>query len=543
MRGPRPPRRAVGRRSWPSGSGWPPGVPAVVLTHQRHGGRRAAPGGGRGRTTAGVPLLVCTADRPPELQRRRRAADHRPDPPVRPGGPLVRRARAWPTRPAAGRWRVAGRPGAWPRPPAPARARCTSNLAFREPLVGDARRRCRRAAPTDGRRGTWRPSGRRAARRRSVDLAGDLAGRRGVIVAGAGVGRRRRASHALADGARAGRCWPTRGRAAGRRRPRRSPRFDALLRHRDSPTARGPRSSLRLGRAAGVEGARTSGWPTPAPPQVRRRTRTARGSTPTARLDRVVVGPTPALASGGPLDRRRHAGRRRRWLGGVAGGRGRRAAGHRRRARPSTPSRPSPASPGRCWPRCPTAAALVVSSSMPVRDLEWYAAPRAGRRGARQPGRQRHRRRGVDRGRRRARHAARRPSLLVGDVAFLHDTQRAARPRPTRGVDLTIVVVDNDGGGIFSFLPQARPLPTERVRAALRHAARRRPRRRWPRPTASPCQPVGRADEVGAGGRRRRWPRGGVRVVRRPHRPGRQRRRPRRAPRRRGRRRSTQLWR
>jgi len=45
-------------------------------------------------------------------------------------------------------------------------------------------------------------------------------------------------------------------------------------------------------------------------------------------------------------------------------------------------------------------------------------------------------------------------ALLVGDLSFLHDLgglQIAAR----HSVDLLVVVLNNDGGAIFSFLPQA----------------------------------------------------------------------------------------
>jgi 2-succinyl-5-enolpyruvyl-6-hydroxy-3-cyclohexene-1-carboxylate synthase len=43
---------------------------------------------------------------------------------------------------------------------------------------------------------------------------------------------------------------------------------------------------------------------------------------------------------------------------------------------------------------------------------------------------------------------------LLGDIGFMHDINGLVGAAG-RGVDVTFVVVDNDGGGIFSFLPQA----------------------------------------------------------------------------------------
>ncbi len=105
----------------------------------------------------------------------------------------------------------------------------------------------------------------------------------------------------------------------------------------------------------------------------------------------------------------------------------------------------------------PADAELTVSSSMPVRDLEWFGGPRArahANRGAN----------GIDGvvstalGRALAGSTS---FVLVGDLAFVHDSS-ALIALPRRNTDLRIVVVDNDGGGIFSFLPQATALDHDR---------------------------------------------------------------------------------
>jgi 2-succinyl-5-enolpyruvyl-6-hydroxy-3-cyclohexene-1-carboxylate synthase len=44
--------------------------------------------------------------------------------------------------------------------------------------------------------------------------------------------------------------------------------------------------------------------------------------------------------------------------------------------------------------------------------------------------------------------------LVIGDISFYHDLNGLLAARQ-HGLDLLVVLVHNDGGGIFSFLPQA----------------------------------------------------------------------------------------
>ena len=102
----------------------------------------------------------------------------------------------------------------------------------------------------------------------------------------------------------------------------------------------------------------------------------------------------------------------------------------------------------------PAGALLAVASSLPIRDVDAFLPPRPaplrllGNRGAA----------GIDgflsTGLGAAAVAGAPACLLSGDLSALHDLT-ALGTAARLGIRATIVVVHNDGGGIFHFLPQA----------------------------------------------------------------------------------------
>ena len=399
---------------------------------------------------AEVPLVVCTADRPVELRDVGAPQTIEQD---RLYGSAVRRFvdLGVPDPAISGRWRslvsraVADAITPWPGP-------VHLNLPFREPLVG--RPGELPAGRPDG--APWHQvlSGAGVLDPSDLELLAERLDRqRGVVVAGAGAGDPA-AVHDLA--AAAG--WPV---LADPRSGCRLPRphtvaaFDDLLRHPPFAADHNPDVVLRLGRppaskvlaqwlaASGAEQVQvtaTAGWVDPE-------------GTAAAR---VVADPTLLCRD---LVKRLSAGARTPWAA-----RWRHAEERAQRAITAAlagydhPTEPALARA--LVAALPDGGILVTSSSMPVRDVEWYAAPRDGLRVVANRGAN-----GIDGVVSTAVGVAvgsgAPTALLIGDIAFLHDTNGllglAARP-----ADLTMIVADNDGGGIFSFLPQATEVDAER---------------------------------------------------------------------------------
>ena len=431
------------------GLGLATGQPAVVLTTSGTAAAELHPAVVEA-DLACVPLLVCTADRPPELRDvgAPQAIDqvHLFGRAVRwfgdPGVPDVASASRW--RAFAGR-AYAATSGARPGP-------VHLNLPFREPLVGTAG-----ALPPGRGDRPWvaGTSARAVAPAAAEDVPVELrqlAGRRGVIVAGAAPVDGP-ALHRLAEALG----WPV---LAEPRSPAWIPaatgivHLDAILRSPRAADGLRPEAILRVGApgasrvvnewlaASGADEVVVGapGW-----------------SDPAATAAAVIDGPPAAvLAAFGPAVSGAAPGA---WLERWAAASDAAAtAVASALARETTPNEPAIARD--VVAALPDGARLVVASSMPIRDVERYAAPRNGvvvlaNRGANGIDGTVSTAVGVAVG------SAAPTALLIGDIAFLHDSN-GLLGAAGRGIDLVCVVVDNDGGGIFSFLPQARALPAER---------------------------------------------------------------------------------
>ncbi|MET0726717.1 MAG: 2-succinyl-5-enolpyruvyl-6-hydroxy-3-cyclohexene-1-carboxylic-acid synthase [Acidimicrobiales bacterium] len=394
---------------------------------------------------AGVPLLVCTADRPPELidVAAPQAIDQTH---------LYGRSARWFHAPGVAD--EAARPR-WRALAARAYAEATAgrggpvhlNLAFREPLLGTAGPLPPGRAP-EGASWTWRPPMTNVVDP-VINVAEDLAGRRGLLVAGPGSG-----DAELVVALATGLGWPV---LAGPQAPVWSvpgaviPAADALLRVPSLGDSLRPEVVVHLGgpiasRVVGEWIAATGAaeivvadhprWVDP------------HGTAAMA----LAVDPDAQVAAWVEELVGVQAVDTAEWLGPwQEAGAAAQSAIEAVLAAEAGATEPGTAQA--LVDALPVCAHLVVSSSMPIRDLEWYV--RASRpirvvanRGANGIDGVVSTAVGVALGHRGT------TALLIGDVAFLHDTN-GLLGAAQRGVDLVIVVVDNDGGGIFSFLDQA----------------------------------------------------------------------------------------
>jgi 2-succinyl-5-enolpyruvyl-6-hydroxy-3-cyclohexene-1-carboxylate synthase len=404
---------------------------------------------------ARVPLLVCTADRPPELQDvgapQAIDQDH-----------LYGRAVRWfhapgvPDSAASDRWRgMALRAASAARGPEPGPVHL--NLAFREPLLGTPRP-LPPSSPGLGTRWSHRAPAQ-IITGRALTLVDELVGRRGVIVAGPESGPGRpidelaRALGWPVLAAPQAPVWGVPGAVI--------PCADAVLRNTWLGDLLRPEVVVRLGMpvASKVVGS----WIAQSAADEVVVAGAGRWVDPAGTADvvlavepaAVTVGWATAASAAEPVD----GGA---WLAAwqQAGATARLAVDH------AIDAEAGPTEPGIARDlveALPYGSELVVSSSMPVRDLEWFARPSGGVRVYANRGAN-----GIDGVVSTAVGVAvgsgRPTALLIGDVALLHDSN-GLLGAAGRGCDLVVVVVDNDGGGIFSFLPQADLLDQERFEA------------------------------------------------------------------------------
>lgn len=395
---------------------------------------------------ARVPLLVVTADRPEEL--RATGANQTIDQTRLFGGAV--RFFAEISAPhdsfggAAPRWRsLVGQAyaAAAGSPPGPVHL----NVAFREPLVEPG------SEPADSVAG-GRPGGRAwtetvVAARPSPEIAAALAEKiaaaeRGLIVVG-DCDLDPKPVVVLAE--RTG--WPLLAEptSGGRRGENAITTFDALLRHSPFASAHRPDLVLRFGKLALSRA--LAGLLAPEVPQVLVERDGARLD-PERALSRIVVADESLICEA--LCERLEQPEESPWLRSWREAeKAARTALDEALDSDDSPSEPRVARDLAAL--VPDGGALVAASSMPIRDLNSFMAARAGLRVLGNRGAS-----GIDGFVSSAVGVAlvcpSRTYALAGDLSLLHDQNGLIGRADT---DLALVVLNNDGGGIFSLLPQA----------------------------------------------------------------------------------------
>lgn len=437
---------------------------------------------------AGAAMIVCTADRPPELHHvgapQTVDQDHLFGRAVRwyaaPGVPRTGTERSW--RPLA--CRALAESTAGPRGPGPVHL----NLAFGEPLWEEP------LPLPPGRRGgaPWHRS-----QRCSSDAPGAVVemlarpGVRGLLVAGSGTGEPA-AVTALSEVLH----WPLLAdpRSGVPAHPNLVTAADALLRGEDDTAA--PEVVVRFGRPPAsrvvgewlersgaeqvlvdpswdwAEPSRSFSLQVPCDPEALCRAVAQRALTATPSEDWATGGDRGEPEDeGGPVADRVPPSE---WLWSWQ----RAEAGAQRAIEGILATHPAsePAIVRALWQALDPVDALVVASSLPIRHLEWFGGSRlqpppvVANRGAN----------GIDGtistalGIAAASAAAGSPGrvwAVVGDLAFFHDagallgSRRAGAAGGAGAASLDLVVLDNAGGGIFSLLPQAAQLPSNQFEA------------------------------------------------------------------------------
>jgi 2-succinyl-5-enolpyruvyl-6-hydroxy-3-cyclohexene-1-carboxylate synthase len=435
---------------------------------------------------ARVPLLVLTADRPPEL--RGTGANQATDQ-LKLYGSAVRwfcEAGVPADVPGAGRyWRsLASR--AWAEATGPPAGPVHLNLAFADPLVPTAVEGEARLAgePTEGRAGgapwTATPAGVRSPAPGDVaELAEAVrANPRGLLVAGWGADL----DPAAVDAFAAASGWPVLADplSGARRGTAAVSTYDGLVRAPRFAAAHRPSLVVRVGGAPTSKA--LTAWLDESIPQVLVDPSDGWADPARAASLRLIADPSDLLAATAALLTANGAG--------PAGGSGAPpapGASSGGRPTPGAGATPAgdPASPwllewleaerlareaidglldewaepfeGRVardlvgW--VPAGGTLVVGSSMPVRDVDAFARPREGLRFVANRGLS-----GIDGFVATALGVAAAGDepvvALCGDLTLLHDAS-SLLGAAGRSRGAVLVVIDNDGGGIFSFLPQA----------------------------------------------------------------------------------------